>query len=126
MSTRANILLVEMGNHLWMYHHWDGYSSWLGKKLMEKMEKHQKDYADIFDIANELIKDKDDDAYEITPRRHGDIEYLYVINITDRSIECIKTSFSTEYNDKNLLKVQYNETEDVKKWYDFCKKDEVE
>lgn len=118
MSTRANILLVEMGNHLWMYHHFDGYPSWLGKKLMEKMEKHQKDYADIFDIANEMIKDKDDDGYEITRRRHGDIEYLYVINITNKTIECINT------DDKSLLAVKYDDTEDVKKWYDFCKEEE--
>ena len=124
MSTRANILLVEMGNHLWLYHHFDGYPEWLGKKLMEKMEKHQKDYADIFDIANEMFKDKEDDGYEITKRRHGDIEYLYVINITTRTIECIKTYFSSEYDDKSLLAVKYDDAKDVKKWYDFCKEAE--
>ena len=54
MSTRANIVLQETGYTLWLYHHCDGYPSYLGSKLMQIMEKHKSDYDDIFDIANEI------------------------------------------------------------------------
>lgn len=88
MSTRANIVLQEKGSALWLYHHCDGYPSYLGWKLMQIMEKHKKDYSDIFDIANEMFKDKEDDGFEITKGQHGDIEYLYLIDIQDKKISC--------------------------------------
>lgn len=123
MSTRANIILEEMGNQLWLYHHFDGYPSYLGEHLMKFMStKHKKDYADIYDIANELFKDNDDTGFELTQRRHGDIEYLYIINIEDKTIECIKTD-PDEYKDKFLYKAKYNDDEDIQKWFDFCNKD---
>ena len=124
MSTRANIILEEMGNHLWLYHHCDGYQSYLGDTLMKFMvTKHKKDYADIYDIANELFKDNYDTGFELTSQRHGDIEYMYIINIENKTIECIKTEFDNRYNDKSLCKVKYNDDEDIQKWYEFCKKD---
>jgi len=123
MSTRANIILEEMGNHLWLYHHCDGYPSYLGKHLMEFMStKHKKDYADIYDIANELFKN-DDNGFELTQKRHGDIEYLYIINIENKTIECIKTGFDTEYEDKSVCVAKYNDDEDIQKWFEFCQKD---
>ena len=124
MSTRANIILEEMGNHLWLYHHFDGYPSNLGEYLMKFMEtKHKKDYADIYDIANELFKDKDDAGFELTQRRHGDIEYLYVINIENKTIECIEVGFGTEYNDESICIAKYDDDKDIQKWYKFCQKD---
>lgn len=124
MSTRANIVLEEMGNHLWLYHHFDGYPSYLGENLMKFMStKHKKDYANIHDIANELFKDKDDTGFELTSQRHGDIEYMYIINIENRTIECIEAGFGTEYKDESLCKAKYDEDEDIQKWYKFCQKD---
>ena len=88
MATRANIVLREKGHTLWLYHHCDGYPAYLGNKLMDIMSKHQTDYADIFDIANEMIKDEEDSGFEITKSQHGDISYLYLIDIEDKVISC--------------------------------------
>lgn len=116
MSTRANIVLQEKGHTLWLYHHSDGYPSYLGWKLMQIMEKHKKDDGfDIFDIANEMFKDKEDDGFEITKGQHGDIEYLYLIDIQDKEIACLRP-------DESLLKrVKYNSDKDIQEWYNFCK-----
>lgn len=116
MSTRANIVLQEKGYTLWLYHHSDGYPSYLGRKLMQIMEKHKKDDGfDIFDIANEMFKDKEDDGFEITKGQHGDIEYLYLIDIQDKEIACLRP-------DESLLKrVKYNSDKDIQEWYNFCK-----
>lgn len=115
MSTRANIVLQEKGHTLWLYHHSDGYPSYLGWKLMQIMEKHKKDGDDIFDIANEMFKDKEDVGFEITKGQHGDIEYLYLIDIQDKEITCLRP-------DESLLKrVKYNSDKDIQEWYNFCK-----
>lgn len=114
MSTRANIVLIEKGHTLWLYHHCDGYPSYLGWKLMQIMEKHKKDYSDIFDIANEMFKDKKDDGFEITKGQHGDIEYLYLIDIQDKRIDCLRP-------DESLLKsAKYDSDTDIQEWYKFC------
>ena len=98
MSTRANIVLQEKGHTLWLYHHSDGYPSYLGWKLMQIMEKHKKD-----------------DGFEITKGQHGDIEYLYLIDIQDKEIACLRP-------DESLLKrVKYNSDKDIQEWYNFCK-----
>ena len=114
MSTRANIVLQEKGYTLWLYHHCDGYPSYLGRKLMQIMENHKKDYSDIFDIANEMIKDKEDNGFEITNGQHGDIEYLYLIDIQDKEITCFRP-------DESLLKSsKYDSDTDIQDWYKFC------
>lgn len=124
MSTRANIILEEMGNHLWLYHHSDGYPSYLGEYLMKFMAtKHKKDYADIYDIANELFKLSEDSGFELTSQRHGDIEYLYIINIENKTIECMKTVFDSRYKDESLCIAKYDDDKDIQKWYMFCNKD---
>lgn len=115
MSTRANIVLIEKGHTLWLYHHCDGYPSYLGNKLMDIISKHQVDYADIFDIANEMIKDEEDNGFEITKGQHGDISYLYLIDIEDKDISCYRP-------DEILLqKAKYTSFEDIKEWNEFCK-----
>lgn len=123
MSTRANILLLETGEKLWLYHHWDGYPSYLGYKLMEIMKTYkERKYLDIYELANEMIKNKDDNGFEITSKRHGDIEYLYVINVENKTIDCIGTDFDNTYNDKKLFSVKYDNDDEIKKWFDFCEK----
>lgn len=123
MSTRANIVLEQMGDHIWIYHHSDGYPSYLGDFLMRFMAtKHRADYSDIYDIANELFKNKDDDGFKLTHRRHGDIEYLYIINIENKTIKCFSTGFATEYEDKQLIAAQYNNDDEINKWFCFCDK----
>lgn len=114
MSTRANIVLIEKENTLWLYHHHDGYPSYLGWKLMQIMEKYKEDCFNIFDIANAMFKDKEDDDFEITKGQHGDIEYLYSIDIQNKKISCLRP-------DESLLKsVKYNSDTDIQDWYKFC------
>lgn len=123
MSTRANILLLETGNKLWLYHHFDGYPSYLGDCLMKIMQKHKEHkWLDIYELANEMIKNKEDDGFEITNDRHGDIEYIYIINVEEQSIVCRKTSFDSIYNDTTIIEAKYNNDEDIQKWFDFCDK----
>ena len=123
MSTRANILLLETGYRLWIYHHWDGYPSWLGEQLMKILQKHKEHkYLDIYELANELIKNPDDEGYEITNQRHGDIEYLYVINVENKTIDCIATEFGSQCDDKLLFSGKYDTDAEIEKWFNFCKK----
>lgn len=123
MSTRANILLLETGNKLWIYHHSDGYPSYLGDALMKIMQKHKEHkWLDIYELANEMIKNEQDDGFEITNDRHGDIEYIYIINVEEQSIVCRKTSFDSIYNDTTIIEAKYSNDEDIQKWFDFCDK----
>ena len=123
MSTRANILLLETGNKLWLYHHFDGYPHYLGNRLMKIMEQHKEHkWLNIYDLANEMIKDTEDNGFEITENRHGDIEYLYIINVEEQKITCVETDFGNVYNDETLLSVNYTDDEEIKKWKEFCEK----
>ena len=52
MSTRSRIgLLLETGYVLSVYHHWDGYSEWLGVTLQEQYNTYEK-VAELIDGGN--------------------------------------------------------------------------
>ena len=100
MSTRSEIIIKKQWTHtdtgkkyvdkIKLYHHHDGYPSGVGKFLMEqiypKLQSSNHNYVD--DLANFLIKHKDDDEYEITLGNHLDIEYQYIIDINRKTIKC--------------------------------------
>lgn len=46
-------------------------------------------------------------AYEPTTQRHGDIEYLYVVDLEDKTIEVYKTGFGSTNNDKRIDTLQF-------------------
>lgn len=99
MSTRCNIVVKEGNKKVYLYHHCDGYPSGVGIDLLDK-NLFNKWYYDISYIVNKLIKATDDDGYEYTSGIHGDIEYLYVINVKKKEIKCYKVSgFDMKYND---------------------------
>jgi hypothetical protein len=61
-----------------------------------------------------MIKDKDDDDFEITKGQHDDIEYLYLIDIQDKKIACLRP-------DESLLKqTKYDCATEIPEWYEFC------
>lgn len=98
MSTRCCIEVVQtFGNgegdnrkSCMLYHHHDGYPEGVGMDLKRRFIPDDTKYSwDIDTIVNSLIKDKDDE-YEFTAFKHGDIEYLYVINCNEQTIKCFK------------------------------------
>ena len=128
MSTRANIVLdSNRYNRIWLYHHWDGYPSGLGVNLMNFLaDKSGKDagynewYHDSIYLANQLIKDKDDDGYELTGGQHGDIDYLYKIDTGSRTIWAYEVCSDGKL--ECLMHVKYEDEEERKKWFEWCEK----
>lgn len=114
MSTRANIIVKGINKetnepqYVQVYHHCDGMPSGVGKELnialqslcdaevefpitTETTLKSPVDFVSAI-INNPLCGEeyeyefKCDDEDELNP--HGDLEYLYFIDLTDRTIEC--------------------------------------
>jgi hypothetical protein len=99
MSTRANIIIKDSYDKLWFYRHSDGYPEGALPTLKEFMRKVAK--GDIRDnamqscgwlviIGHEEYKAHQPDwkvgAYEPTTGQHGDIEYLYTIDLDKKVI----------------------------------------
>lgn len=122
MSTRANILIQELGRTVWVYHHYDGYMSYLGGALMEILSKTGK-YARAVDIANTLFHNENDNGFELTADRHGDIEYLYHINVDSKEITAYKTHFDAFTPDNKIVSAHWDNPDEIKEWFDNCKGD---
>lgn len=107
MSTRANVVIKKSNkngkvSYAQLYHHHDGYCSGLGNDLSEYMAEI-KTMPD--DERKKLLKDPvslakwfaayerfDEFEYEGTDvNLHGDIEYLYVIDLTKKTVTCYST-----------------------------------
>jgi len=100
MSTRCNIRVIDGSeNELWFYRHSDGYPSSVLpslEPLMERLELgHVRD--NIGQFAGWIILlghieygSKDNSwkvgAYEPTTTQHGDIEYLYTIDLGAKTL----------------------------------------
>ena len=107
MSTRANVVIkktAENGkvSYAQLYHHHDGYCSGVGKDLSEYMaeidvmpdEEKKKVLKDPVSLAKWLSHDDRHDEYEYegtSVNLHGDIEYLYVIDLANKTITCYST-----------------------------------
>lgn len=114
MSTRCDIVIkdywmqggVKYKKNLLLYHHYDGYPEGVGKYLMEKIYplliKSNNIDCDI--VANKLIKDKEDNEYEITVYTHTDIEYRYVIEIPMKKIFCYACHYSWKGDSRKFVK----------------------
>ena len=99
MSTRCNIIVKSKSEEVILYHHHDGYPEGVGVELLMKVYPKLHDnhyYNDVEDIVNMLIKDKDDDEFEYTTALHGDIEYIYEIDVDQKTIKCFEYNYSTE------------------------------
>lgn len=99
MSTRCNIKVFDNNHEVMLYHHCDGYPEYVGKNLFEKFGEKLKNkdcYLYVDDIVNGLIKDKEDDGYEWTTGLHGDIEYLYEIDLINRELRCFPIDWTGE------------------------------
>lgn len=107
MSTRCNIIIKRKGYKAILYHHFDGYLEGVGQDLVNKLSDVQNWNWD--DIANCLLKDRHDDGYELTSCIHGDIEYLYTIDVEKQTIKYQTVSY--DYN--NNWKQSFSKKRDV-------------
>ena len=123
MSTRCIVEIKDywmcddkkVEKELTLYHHYDGYPSGVGKFLIEKIypDLTRRNNIDGEIIANKLIKDKDDNGYEITYYTHSDIEYKYVIDVPARSIYCYKGYYPYNRSSNELSEFQVSEEIDL-------------
>lgn len=97
MSTRCNIIIKDKYNEFWLYHHHDGYPEGVGADLTKRMNSAFEKDLDLSDVVNMLIKDIDDE-YEITTGEHGDIEYLYKIDVDRKTLSYQAVSHHWEEN----------------------------
>ena len=92
MSTRCNIVVKDKNNTFYVYHHCDGYpegvGSFLYRKVNDNLYKGRFCFAE--DVVNYLLKDEEDNSYELTSGIHGDIEYLYEIDTHNKTLKCWK------------------------------------
>jgi hypothetical protein len=114
MSTRANIVVKDADDELWFYRHSDGYPSGIAETLGKfcqwvkvgriRDNANQasgwliaigmEEYKGTFNRSNVFEPGAKDGmgwkvgAYEPTTGQHGDIEYLYVVDLTKKTITC--------------------------------------
>lgn len=104
MSTRSVVKIIERVEGLKkpvefkLYHHYDGYPEYLGKFLVNELKElgtsqYNKDtmtwarMESACDVANFLIR-HEEGGFELTQFTHVDIEYLYEVDVTLRTITC--------------------------------------
>lgn len=129
MSTRANIIIKDNYNKLFFYRHHDGYPETTLKSLEGFMSYYGKKFRNsVMQSAGWLILwgakeyetsfESDDwkvGAYEPTTGIHGDIEYLYVIDLNLNRIFVINGCFeSYEEQINEILEKEAYEAEKAK------------
>ena len=106
MSTRANITIKDQNDQLFFYRHSDGYPECCGEDLKEFVQGYVKGIMrhNVMQSAGHLIvrghnEYKNDGllsghnswqvgAYEPTTEMHGDVDYVYEINLSTKTITC--------------------------------------
>lgn len=72
MSTRANVIVKKGDRSLYFYRHCDGYPEELGEDLIDCL---------VSDPVDTLFNIIENCNLELTDSIHGDIEYLYIIDL---------------------------------------------
>ena len=86
MATRSNVVVINnKGDKEFIYHHYDGYPSGVGAEL-NKMFKKNSTFGSVKECADHIKNS--DFQYMATECLHADIDYLYTINIDDKTIKC--------------------------------------
>tara|TARA_Y100000593_G_C4240826_1_gene302047 strand:- start:317 stop:676 length:360 start_codon:yes stop_codon:yes gene_type:complete len=104
MGTRCNIKVTDGHDTLWFYRHWDGYPSSVMPSLEPLMEglKSGNLRANVGQFAGWITVIGHQEAecpelgsgwkcgnYEPTTGEHGDIEYLYTIDLRNKTLDCL-------------------------------------
>lgn len=108
MATRCNIIIKgkSCGKNVKViiYRHWDGYPSCTGKELQDLLNKQSADYIYFDGFVNSMIKEGN--TYEYSSTIHGDIEYLYTIDLTKRKIYVQTVGYDWEKSEQIFHKKQ--------------------
>lgn len=96
MSTRCNIIVRGKGKRTTLYRHYDGYPDYTGEDLKKALSETGTPY--VCEFATKLIQRNDHGRffYELTDGIHGDIEYLYVVRLVSRRIDCYEIPHGEE------------------------------
>lgn len=87
MSTRSNIVVKDSDSEHTIYHHSDGYLEGVGAELKEFIDTQ---YKPDTRTADEFCKQMEgwDDSYEYDDSGiHGDVEYIYYVDIFTNTVE---------------------------------------
>ena len=100
MSTRCDIILTDKQHRvIRLFHRQDGYPKGVGKFLMDKvLPELDKPNFKINEVANFLVKNKEDEDFLITAGEHPDIEYRYYINVDTKEIKCQQVKYNQVNN----------------------------
>lgn len=117
MSTRANIIIESRGEYLIFYRHSDGYPEGTLPSLNEFLDLVKKGVIrdNVSQAAGWLIlighqeyegsyppKEWKVGAYEPTYRIHGDIEYLYILDLREKTIKVVSMG-KEEFRHYNMV-----------------------
>ena len=116
MSTRSNTIIKQNSNETILYKHHDGYLDGVGVYLKEILEKYgfelfAKDYLNILNTEDPRLT-----YFEEVGDLAGDSEYIYVVDIDNKTLKYSKRSYS-DYSDwpkldEDSMKLIYEEKED--------------
>lgn len=111
MSTRATIILKRDGETVaQLYHHHDGYELGVGETLHETFNKYDETkhiwYKDLIPLLFKLETLQDGWELEPTERNHGDIEYLYFVDLETSKIYYYKGN-KDEFEQDQFIQGEY-------------------
>ena len=111
MSTRCNIIVKKGSDKQYVYHHCDGYINGVGKELKDFLKTV---YKPDFYIIDELILQLAlwDNSYKPCDSIHGDIEYLYTVEI-DEDKKSVKVSVEVLADWRNNIWTDINSYEEI-------------
>lgn len=96
MATRSNIIVSGLDGVEILYHHWDGYPEVVGKELydfyLDYVKRHNEETD--FSVKN-FVKElnEKDESYELNSSIHGDIEYLYTLDLSTNQFVFQKVTY---------------------------------
>ena len=115
MSTRANVLIKDNHDQLWFYRHSDGYpegtmptlSAFMKRVAAGEIRNNASQAAGwLIVIGHEEYSEAREKypsiggwkvgAYEPTTEQHGDINYLYTLDLVQKTIEIDNLNGTTE------------------------------
>jgi hypothetical protein len=111
MSTRCNIIVRRSDeNFTVIYHHFDGYPDGVGKELPKILSDFEITEETTPIILSQYIQSIDRE-YEHEPYAqnvHGDIEYVYIIDLNKSILKCYSIYF--DYSDnRDIVKIMHGD-----------------
>ena len=96
MSTRCQVFVKDNSKKkttALLYHHWDGYPEGVGKELKKVFKEYRKivNGSDVRWFLDFLPR-----AYEDADCIHGDLEYLYVVDLCSGEISYRKVRYEDQ------------------------------